>query len=60
MDEQAARAEIKALSENARAYLAHNIRNPLQMIYGGAEIGDMEIVKEGARDLKNRIEGAGL
>ena len=60
MDELAARVEIAQLSENAKGYLAHNLRNPLQMIFGGAEIGDMNIVKEGAQDLKHRLEKAGL
>lgn len=60
MDERAARQEIAKLSENARGYLAHNLRNPLQIIFGGIETDCMETIKEGAQDLKHRIEVAGL
>ncbi len=60
VDERAAKAEIKALSENARAYLSHHLRNPLQGIYGGIETGDMEAIKESAVDMKQRMERVGL
>lgn len=60
MDEKAARQEIAKLSENARGYLSHHLRNPLQGIYGGIETGDMEAIKESAQDLKHRLERAGI
>lgn len=60
MDEKAARLEIARLSDNTRAYLQHNLRNPLQGIYGGIETGDMDAIRESAVDLKQRIERAGL
>ena len=59
-DEDAAIAEIKALTPNARGHIQHVFRNWLQSVSGLIELKELDRAKDVIHDMSNKLKKMGL
>lgn len=58
-DESKEIAEIKALSFRARNYIAHHVRNGLQKVVSGNEVGRPDMVKNAVKHILQDLDRVG-
>ncbi len=59
-DEKSAVSEIRSISDNARRFLQHTLRNGLQSIVSSIEEGSCEDATECALSLSRELQRLGL
>jgi hypothetical protein len=52
-------SELKALSDNAKVFLSHHIRNSLAGVIGGIDTGKLDIAKVSAEHIVEDLEKIG-